>query len=141
MSGRGSELFCSDTALVRCFVKRKPAYEMRIRQWSSDVCSSDLPWSGPAGWRDGGRFDGWSEHFSYERWLDRADRSEERRVGKECVGTCRPRWSPYYLNKHPSRTEGHRLGHECELTVYIRCPHIKQQTIKHIKHHIQKYKS
>src|SRR6185312_15345323 len=19
-------------------------------------------------WRDGGRFDGWSEHFSYERW-------------------------------------------------------------------------
>src|SRR3546814_18308337 len=23
-------------------------------------------------------------------------RSEERRVGKECVGTCRSRWSPYY---------------------------------------------
>src|SRR3546814_19160253 len=23
-----------------------------------------------------------------------ADRSEERRVGKECVGTCRSRWSP-----------------------------------------------
>src|SRR3546814_15787477 len=22
-------------------------------------------------------------------------RSEERRVGKECVSTCRPRWSPY----------------------------------------------
>jgi len=21
-------------------------------------------------WRDGGRFDGWSEHFSYDRWLD-----------------------------------------------------------------------
>ncbi len=20
-------------------------------------------------WRDGGRFDGWSEHFSYERWM------------------------------------------------------------------------
>src|SRR3546814_10702169 len=27
-----------------CFVfKQKPAYEMRIRDWSSDVCSSDLP--------------------------------------------------------------------------------------------------
>lgn len=23
-------------------------------------------------WRDGGRFDGWSEHFSYQRWIDRA---------------------------------------------------------------------
>src|SRR3546814_12622772 len=23
------------------------------------------------------------------------DRSEERRVGKECVSTCRSRWSPY----------------------------------------------
>src|SRR3546814_14958599 len=27
------------------------------------------------------------------RWLDR---SEERRVGKECVRTCRSRWSPYH---------------------------------------------
>src|SRR3546814_11904930 len=25
-----------------------------------------------------------------------APRSEERRVGKECVGTCRSRWSPYH---------------------------------------------
>src|SRR3546814_2334232 len=24
------------------------------------------------------------------------DRSEERRVGKECVNTCRSRWSPYH---------------------------------------------
>lgn len=23
-------------------------------------------------WRDGGRFDGWSEHFSYQRWVDAA---------------------------------------------------------------------
>src|SRR3546814_14909849 len=28
------------------------------------------------------------------RWSDR--RSEERRVGKECVSTCRSRWSPYH---------------------------------------------
>src|SRR3546814_1464435 len=26
----------------------------------------------------------------------RSDRSEERRVGKECVSTCRSRWSPYH---------------------------------------------
>src|SRR3546814_8814658 len=26
-----------------CFFKQKTAYEMRISDWSSDVCSSDLP--------------------------------------------------------------------------------------------------
>src|SRR3546814_20429820 len=37
------------------------------------------------------------------------NRSEERRVGKECVSTCRSRWSPYHYktkrseNKHESR--------------------------------------
>src|SRR3546814_15121406 len=33
-------------------------------------------------------------------WQDRdvkeRDRSEERRVGKECVSTCRSRWAPYH---------------------------------------------
>src|SRR3546814_14264573 len=28
--------------------------------------------------------------------LELAQRSEERRVGKECVSTCRSRWSPYH---------------------------------------------
>src|SRR3546814_19923025 len=37
-------------------------------------------------------------------------RSEERRVGKECVSTCRSRWSPYTHNKtnqhtHPTPTK------------------------------------
>src|SRR3546814_12205692 len=36
---------------------------------------------------DAGEFE-----FSAERTL----RSEERRVGKECVSTCRSRWSPYH---------------------------------------------
>src|SRR3546814_12559868 len=37
-----------------------------------------------------------------EHWCDRTfssvviTRSEERRVGKECVSTCRSRWSPYH---------------------------------------------
>src|SRR3546814_18174530 len=30
------------------------------------------------------------------RWLDDVARSEEGRVGKECVSTCRSRWSPYH---------------------------------------------
>src|SRR3546814_11906708 len=30
---------------------------------------------------------------------DVALRSEERRVGKECVSTCRSRWSPYHSKK------------------------------------------
>src|SRR3546814_6679449 len=28
-----------------CVFKQKTAYEMRIRDWSSDVCSSDLPFA------------------------------------------------------------------------------------------------
>src|SRR3546814_12077387 len=30
------------------------------------------------------------------------ERSEERRVGKECVSTCRSRWSPYQSNIKPN---------------------------------------
>src|SRR3546814_12026435 len=32
------------TSLFIFFVKQKTAYEMRISDWSSDVCSSDLAW-------------------------------------------------------------------------------------------------
>src|SRR3546814_17874472 len=32
--------------LFLCFFKQKTAYEMRISDWSSDVCSSDLHWPG-----------------------------------------------------------------------------------------------
>src|SRR3546814_14045813 len=34
---------------------------------------------------------------------DDAGRSEERRVGKECVSTCRSRWAPYHAKKTPTR--------------------------------------
>src|SRR3546814_9379907 len=33
---------CVLSTLVFCFFKQKTAYEMRISDWSSDVCSSDL---------------------------------------------------------------------------------------------------
>jgi hypothetical protein len=37
------------------------------------------------------------QHLAANGWLyAEGDRSEERRVGKECVSTCRSRWSPYH---------------------------------------------
>src|SRR3546814_10448153 len=83
------------------FFKQKTAYEMRISDWSSDVCSSDLH-VGPyillfqlSQRLLGSTFD---EFFEIEllKLVRRDDRSEERRVGKECVSTCRSRWSPYH---------------------------------------------
>src|SRR3546814_7293974 len=69
------------------FFKQKTAYEMRISDWSSDVCSSDL--------------NPWIEAYAECVGVAADDiagllRSEERRVGKECVSTCRSRWSPYH---------------------------------------------
>src|SRR3546814_9229510 len=37
-----------------------------------------------------------SDSSQERRGLDGKKRSEERRVGKECVSTCRSRWSPYH---------------------------------------------
>src|SRR3546814_8836565 len=33
---------------------------------------------------------------SFEQIMTQLDRSEERRVGQECVSTCRSRWAPYH---------------------------------------------
>src|SRR3546814_6760434 len=97
------------------FFKQKTAYEMRISDWSSDVCSSDLVDVGQPrrAYRERGlRADHESPRFGFEpddveRFglaadLDSApladgemdQRSEERRVGKECGSTCRSRWAP-----------------------------------------------
>src|SRR3546814_13190780 len=108
---------------------------MRISDWSSDVCSSDLgaavpyvharpdlpvatapaPTTGPMARRE--RFDGPALPLDWMmlrnpagHWYrlgggatldaravglsDHGNRSEERRVGKECVSTCRYRWAP-----------------------------------------------
>src|SRR3546814_18372653 len=98
---------------------------MRISDWSSDVCSSDLireceleqirpaPRGGSAVRPEPGRLyprqqpDLFSDTLRYEQlhrlhvaeYLyngQRKSRSEERRVGKECVSTCRSRWWPYH---------------------------------------------
>src|SRR3546814_9730563 len=106
------------------FFKQKTAYEMRISDWSSDVCSSDLGWfvlshtmlhSRRIGadsargtcTRDEPTRCGWSPTVktnaaravvarSSHRRIDPRRSSEERRVGKECVSTGRSRLSPYH---------------------------------------------
>src|SRR3546814_7195331 len=96
-----------------CFFKQKTAYEMLISDWSSDVCSSDLVRFGEGGVDHVERLQeikgGIERHLAgtpgpvlaafdqqgaaaVVRIVER--RSEERRVGKECVSTCRSRWSP-----------------------------------------------
>src|SRR3546814_11596757 len=101
---------------------------MRISDWSSDVCSSDLATTSrrcpsKADTRDERSFAmaiekehrefhaidlsaGWESPSGYPPGIEqkilagaldegakRGNRSEERRVGKECVRTCRSRWS------------------------------------------------
>src|SRR3546814_7990858 len=106
-------MFCSYVFFF--FFKQKTAYEMRISDWSSDVCSSDLPSREGAAnalamsrlpHRPGLRpvFAAPVRHRAHTllrskdaisiSWLLRMLRSEESRVGKECVSTCRSRWSP-----------------------------------------------
>src|SRR3546814_13991274 len=40
-----------------------------------------------------------------DQLLGGCPRSEERRVGKECVSTCRSRWSPYHYKKKINKTQ------------------------------------
>src|SRR3546814_5328765 len=75
------------------FFKQKTAYEMRISDWSSDVCSSDLQ---QLDQKQGHAFPGSGRQAEPESEVAQLKRSEERRVGKECVSTCRSRWSPYH---------------------------------------------
>src|SRR3546814_5056944 len=96
------------------FFKQKTAYELRISDWSSDVCSSDLLAAlatlrlvllldlGGRGRRTVrlvvdlalGLDDVLHRVVDVVPCLAVPPRSEERRVGKECVSTCRSRWSP-----------------------------------------------
>src|SRR3546814_12633944 len=103
---------------------------MRISDWSSDVCSSDLPtikdmrdsmerrFTPETVWENVGASKtvgseqalAFTDAFNAQMSVARAEvivhhiaaagnavlRSEERRVGKERVRTCRSRWSPYH---------------------------------------------
>src|SRR3546814_9388249 len=93
------------------FFKQKTAYEMRISDWSSDVCSSDLI-DNLERQRIAIEREALGALGEQQRLAVAAPdlgivgdlllgevveaRSEERRVGKECVSTCRSRWSPYH---------------------------------------------
>src|SRR3546814_8696897 len=99
----------SFSSCLICIVvfKQKTAYEMRISDWSSDVCSSDLGAHYHELHRRLIAVHG-NAHLERPQVLGRQSqrgsvlalvdhhRSEERRVGKECVSTCRSRWSPYH---------------------------------------------
>src|SRR3546814_1305715 len=102
--------------VILFFFKQKTAYEMRISDWSSDVCSSDLAHGVLAQGLSVEclRQDEVSKYQEREQAPDPPQsppegnacsqyghrqsgcRSEERRVGKECVSTCRSRWSTYH---------------------------------------------
>src|SRR3546814_12129496 len=96
---------------------------MRISDWSSDVCSSDLLLVQDG---DNGRITrddlkvvtkraptdqeiadclfAWNvaKHVKSNAIVYR---SEERRVGKECVSTCRSRWSPTHEKKNKQKIQ------------------------------------
>src|SRR3546814_6855169 len=110
------------------FFKQKTAYEMRISDWSSDVCSSDLRkfglklsfdtietrlrevfWTHNELLHIKGEWAVKNLHINHWRIAQEdlvvpdahidaevivGDRSEERRVGTECVSQCRYRWYP-----------------------------------------------
>src|SRR3546814_18027017 len=112
------------------FFKQKSAFEMRISDLISDVCSSDLGPSNPLHLATDTRKSSpmrsaivaisllcshessklvgavvmmveplifVEKSPSASGWYRGCpSRSEELRVGKECVSTCRSRWSPYH---------------------------------------------
>src|SRR3546814_14580974 len=96
------------------FFTQKTAYEMRISDWSSDVCSSDLSVVGDALLAAGISLaeDGvGAAALVGGQWVDHnlpspevPVRSEERRVGKECVSTCSYRSTPHHT-KHKNLKE------------------------------------
>src|SRR3546814_1232385 len=112
-------IYVQSDICVFFFFKQKTAYELRISDWSSDVCSSDLQLLQRDGAKSAQHEKGAvGEVDDAEGAEDESEpegdqrvgaalveavenlqyygihrRSEERRVGKECVSTCRSRWS------------------------------------------------
>src|SRR3546814_3200784 len=103
-------MMCGDFVHCVVFFMQKTAYVLRISDWSSDLCSSDLlPSSSLPSCSLGASERGLQLlELGLDRTVDHGvahlgdeaaedgGSSEERRVGKECVSTCRSRWSPYH---------------------------------------------
>src|SRR3546814_13863300 len=84
------------------FLKQKTAYEMRISDWSSDVCSSDPLPRKPAPRKNSIPNCGWKRigwNAASPRGESAIRRSGERRVGEQCVIKGGTRWSPYHQEK------------------------------------------
>src|SRR5213594_4585550 len=92
------------------FFKQKTAYEISVRDWSSDVCSSDLCPRRPPRARQRQGLD----RRGHGLRRARRGRSEERRVGKECERWCRARWSPDHEKKKKERKERRTFEGDCE---------------------------
>src|SRR3546814_4851423 len=89
---------CYDRDVSFFKFKQKKAYEMRNSDWSSDACYSDLsqyvcpmPFVTTSIPQRAHLITSPLNFLSPRLRL--SCRSEERRVGKECVSTCRSRWS------------------------------------------------
>src|SRR3546814_13156728 len=97
---------------------------MRISDWSSDVCSSDLSryslcfCSRPICCSTWNGSDGRLQAFRPGS-CSASTRSEERRVGKECVSRCRSRWSPYHYKKNSTNNLSTHLASHTEANNYL----------------------
>src|SRR3546814_11460172 len=105
---------------------------MRISDWSSDVCSSDLTVSNAEA-----AVLAFAERVSIpivasldakctlveshplNAGIVGTYRSEERRVGKECVSTCRSRWSPYNYKKKKYQMSTEHITQHQTINTYI----------------------
>src|SRR3546814_7775946 len=107
-------VFSFGVCILFFFFKQKTAYEMRISDWSSDVCSSDLrrrlryiersnsagSGSSPTSRRKtSSKLSRLAINWRRTSSGTSRKRSEERRGGKECVRTCRSGWSQYHEKK------------------------------------------
>src|SRR3546814_13318196 len=100
---------------------------MRISDWGSDVCSSDLDIALQSGNASGivevdaGRVLPLRlEEVGRQRnaRMRGAGRSEERRVGKEWVSTCRSRCSPYLYKNKPEMVHNQLHVQRIEILTY-----------------------
>src|SRR3546814_13361735 len=76
-----------DVGLLQAGASMKGEFENRLRQVIEEVQASPKP---------------------IILFIDEAHtRSDERRVGQECVSTCRSRWSPHHQTKKPTNEHNH----------------------------------
>src|SRR5207245_6439222 len=90
-------------ACVLFFFSSRRRHTRCYRDWSSDVCSSDLTWAGPLRRAGTSRRRCDARLAGPRRSPVSPGRSEERRVGKEC----RSRWSPYQYKKKTKVTDAY----------------------------------